>query len=132
MKNLMNLSFWYLLALYIMMSTTQENNLSLIDMCFNTNRSFCVLKKWVHSRIGQCVRLFVRPAVYTMTFERRVRSGWNFLHSLILTISRSNSKMRMIGQEMVELSKKLSSLIRSSLTGDTGIFFKKNILLIII
>ena len=34
--------------------------------------------------------------------------------------------MRMIGQEMVELSKKLSSLIRLSLRGDTGIFSKKN------
>jgi hypothetical protein len=26
------------------------------DISFESNRSFCVLKKWVHSRIGQCVR----------------------------------------------------------------------------
>ena len=32
------LEFLALISVVYMMSTTQENNLSLIDMCFNTNR----------------------------------------------------------------------------------------------
>ena len=32
------LEFVALISIVYMMSTTQENNLSLIDMCFNTNR----------------------------------------------------------------------------------------------
>ena len=32
-------------------------------------------------------------AVYTITFERRVRWRWNFLHSLVLIISRTSLKM---------------------------------------
>jgi hypothetical protein len=46
---------------------------------------------------------------------------------MISSISRSSSKMRMIRQEMAELSKKLSLLTRPSLGGGgegTGIFSK--------
>ena len=50
---------------------------------------FCVLKKWVHSKIGQCGR----PAVYMITPERLIRSSWNFYHSCISLICRSSSKM---------------------------------------
>ena len=83
--------------------------------------SFCVLKKWVHYRIGQCVR----PAVYTITLHNYIRLSWNFVHRIVSSISRSSSKMRMIRQEMTELSKKLSSLARPSLMEGTGIFFQK-------
>ena len=59
-------------------------------------------KKWVHSRIGQCVR----PSVYTITFERRVRSGWKFQRSSILIISRSSSKMSLIERALPDLLQK--------------------------
>ena len=81
---------------------------------------FCVLKKWVHYRIGQCVR----PAVYTITLHNYIRLRWNFVHRTISSISRSSSKMRMIRQEMAGLSKKLSLFTRPSLRG-TGFFFQK-------
>jgi hypothetical protein len=90
--------------------------------------SFCVLKKWVHSRIGQCGR----PAVKSITLHNYIRLSWNFVHRIVSSISRLSSKMRMIGQEMAELSKKLSLLTRPSLRGGTGIFSKKNIFLKII
>ena len=83
--------------------------------------SFCVLKKWVHSRIGQCVR----PSVYTITLHNYIRLCWNFVHRIVSSISRSSSKMRMIRQGLAELSKKLSLLTRPSLRGSTGIFFQK-------
>jgi hypothetical protein len=86
---------------------------------------FCVLKKWVHSRIGQCVRPSVRPSVYTITLHNYIRLSWNFVHRIVSSISRSSSKMRMIRQEMAELSKKLSLLTRPSLRGSTGICSKK-------
>ena len=86
---------------------------------------FCVLKKWVHSRIGQCVRPAVRPSVGTITFESLIQLSWNFVHRMISSISRSSSKMRRIRQEMVELSKKLSFLTRPPLRRGTGIFFQK-------
>ena len=82
---------------------------------------FCVLKKWVHSRIGQCVR----PSVYTITLHNCIRLSWNFVHRIVSSISRSSSKMRRIRQEIVELSKKLPFLSRPSLRGSTGIFSKK-------
>ena len=82
---------------------------------------FCVLKKWVHSRIGQCVR----SAVYTITLHNYIRLSWKFVHRIVSSISRSCSKMRMIRQEIAELSKKLSLLTRPSLRGSTGIFFQK-------
>jgi hypothetical protein len=71
------------------------------------------------------VRPSVRPSVYTITLHNCIRLSWNFVHRIVLSISRSSSKMRMIRQEMTELSKKLSSLTRPSLRGGTGIFFQK-------
>ena len=84
---------------------------------------FCVLKKWVHSKIGQ----YVRPAVYTITLHRLIGMSWNFVHMIVPWISWSSSKIRMIRQEMTELSRKLSILTRASLRvgGGTGIFQKK-------
>jgi hypothetical protein len=55
------------------------------------------------SRIGQCGR----PSVCTIIFERNVRLWWNFLHSLVSSISRSSSKMRSIGPQFLELSQKM-------------------------
>ena len=63
-----------------------------------------------------------RPAVNTITLHNYIRLSWNFVHRILLSIFRSSSKMRMIRQEMTELSKKLSSLTRPSLR---GIFFQK-------
>ena len=37
-KKFIELEFLALISIVYMMSTTQENNLSLIDVCFNTNR----------------------------------------------------------------------------------------------
>ena len=91
------------------------------ERILNNYQYFCVLKKWVHSRIGQCVR----PAVGTITLHNYIRLSWNFVHRIVSSISRSSSKMRMIHQEMAELSKKLSFLTRPSLRGNTGIFSKK-------
>ena len=82
--------------------------------------SFCVLRKWVHSEIGQCVR----PAVHTITLHNYIRLNWNFLHRIVSSISRSSSKVRRVRQEMAELSKKLSLLTRHSWAGVQG-FFKK-------
>ena len=66
---------------------------------------FSVLKKWVHY-YNRSVCPSGRPAVYTITFERRVRSWWNFLYSLVLSISRSSSKMSLIGRSLPELLQK--------------------------
>ena len=79
---------------------------------------FCILKKWVHSRIGQRVR----PAVYAITLHNYIRLNWNFLHRIVSSVSRSSSKMRRIRQEMAELSKKLSLLTRHSWAGVQGCF----------
>jgi len=73
----------------------------------------------------ESVSVSVRPSVYTITLHNYIRLCWNFVHSIVSSISRSSSKMRMIRQEMTELSKKLSSLTRPSLRGGTGIFFQK-------
>jgi hypothetical protein len=75
----------------------------------------------------EAVSVSGRPTVYTITLHNYIRLSWNFVHRFVSSISRSSSKMRMIGQEMVELSKKLSLLIRPSLRGGggTGIFFQK-------
>ena len=73
------------------------------------------------TRIGQCVR----PAVYTITLHNFIPLSWNFVYRIVSSISRSSSKMRMIHQEMAELSKKLSLLTGPSLRGGTGIFFQK-------
>ena len=108
---------------YFFLSITCVNNSFLIYLIVYF---FLVYTKSGYTtRIGQ----YVRPAVYTITFDKRVVSWWNFLHSLVLSISRSSSKMRMIGQEMPELSKKLSWLIEPSLRGSTGIFSKTNVFL---
>lgn len=40
---------------------------------------FYVLKKSVHSKIGQCVRL----TVYTLISEELIPSFWKILHSII-------------------------------------------------
>ena len=82
---------------------------------------FCVLKKWVHSRIGQCSR----PAVNTITFHSYIRLSSNFVHRIVSSISRSSSKMRRIRQEMAELSKTLSLLTRPPLRMVQGFFQKK-------
>ncbi len=102
------------------------------NLIFPSDDLFCVLKKWVHFRIGQCVRPSGRPSVYTITLHNCLRLSWNFVHRIVSSISRSSSKMRRIPQEMAELSKKLSLLTRPSLRGGTGFFFQKNIFLIII
>ena len=86
---------------------------------------FCVLKKWVHSKIDQYVRPSIRPAVHTITLPNYIRLSWNFVHRIVSSISRSSSKMRLFRQEMTELSKKLSSLTRTSLRGVQEFFFKK-------
>jgi hypothetical protein len=49
---------------------------------------FCVLKKWVHYRTGQCVR----PSVYTITLQRFIRLWWNFVHRIVLLESRSREE----------------------------------------
>jgi hypothetical protein len=64
---------------------------------------FFVLKKWGHYRIGQCVR----PSVYTITLQRLIRLGWNFVYRTVLLISRSSSKMRTIGPHLPELYQKM-------------------------
>ena len=84
-----------------------------------------VYSKSEYTKIGQCVRPSVRPSVYLITLHNYIRLIWNFVHRIVLSISRSSSKMRRIRQEMAELSKKLSFLIRPSLRGSTGIFEKK-------
>ena len=45
------------------------------------------------------VSVTVRPAVYTITPEKLIRSSWNFYHSFISSISGSSSKMSQIGPE---------------------------------
>ena len=65
------------------------------------------------------------PAVYTITLHNYIRVGWNFVHRIVSSISRSSSKMRMIREEMAELSKKLSLLTRPSLRRGTGFYFQK-------
>ena len=69
---------------------------------------FCVLKKWVHSKIGQYGRPAGRPAVYTITPEKLIRSSWNFYHSFISSISRSSSKMSRIGPEFTGFQQRVS------------------------
>jgi hypothetical protein len=54
----------------------------------NKNSAFCVLKKWVHSRIGQ----YGRPSVNTITLQRLIRLWWNFVHRTVLLISRSREE----------------------------------------
>ena len=94
----------------------------------NLMRCFLVYSKSEYTtKIGQCVRPSVRPSVYSITLHNYIRLSWNFVHRIVSSISRSSSKMRRIRQEMAELSKKLSFLIRPSLRGSTGIFSKKNI-----
>ena len=56
--------------------------------------------------VSVSVRPSVRPSVYTITFERRVRSRWNFLHSSGSLMSRSSSKMSLIGWALPELLQK--------------------------
>jgi len=88
---------------------------------------YCVLKKWVHSKIGQCVRPAgrpaVRPSVYTITLHNHIRLSWNFVHRFLWSISRSSSKMKRIRHEMTALSKKLSSIPEGGVQG----FFSKKI-----
>ena len=91
-----------------------------LSIFLDRSLSFCVLKKWVHSRIGQ----YVRPSLYTMTLHNSIRLNWNFVHRIVSSISGSSSKMRRIRQEMAELSKKLSLLTRTIPEGGTGIFSK--------
>ncbi len=49
---------------------------------------FCVLKKWVHYRIGQ----YVRPAVYTITLQGLIRLWRNFVQRTVSSISRSREE----------------------------------------
>jgi len=84
------------------------------------NFLYCVLKKWVHYRIGQCVR----PAVYTITLQGDIRLWWNFAHRIVSSTSRSSSKMRLIPQEIAELSQKLS-LFQHTMTQKRANFIRK-------
>jgi hypothetical protein len=56
----------------------------------------------------ESVSVAVRPAVNTITLQNYIRLSSNFVHRILSSISRSNSKMRRIRQGMTELSKKLS------------------------
>ena len=89
---------------------------------------FVYSKSEYTTKIGQCVR----PSVYSIILHNCIRLSWNLVHRIVSSISRSSSKMRRIRQEMAELSKKLSFLIRPSLRGSTGIFSKKHFFLRII
>jgi hypothetical protein len=51
-----------------------------VRLGLTSNANFCVLKKWVHSRIGQCVR----PSVYTITLEKLVRFLMKFCTQIYL------------------------------------------------
>ena len=68
-----------------------------------TVADFCVLKKWVHPKIGQyvqpAVRPAVRPSVNTITPEIMASQPSNFLHSIVTSISRSSSNMSRIRSE---------------------------------
>ena len=57
------------------------------DLFFDKN-SFCVLKKWVHYRIGQCVR----PSVNTITLHNYIRLSWKFVHRIVSSISREREE----------------------------------------
>jgi hypothetical protein len=81
----------------------------------------CVLKKWIHYKIGQCVR----PSIYTITLHNFIRVCWNFVHRIVSSISRSSSKIRMVRQEMAELSQKMSLHCWPLLRGVQGNFFIK-------
>jgi hypothetical protein len=83
-----------------------------------------VLKKWLHY-YNRSVCSSGWPSVYTITLHNYIRLSWNFVHIIVSSISRSSSKMRMIGWEMAELSKKLLSLAKPSLKEDTRFFQKK-------
>jgi glucan phosphoethanolaminetransferase (alkaline phosphatase superfamily) len=113
--------WWSVTAIIVIVTIFISNKITILNEC----RPFCVLKKWVHSRIGQCVRPSVRPSVYTITLHNYIRLSWNFVHRMVSSISPSSSKMRIIRQEMAELSTKLLLLTRPSLRGTTGIFSKK-------
>ena len=107
-----------------------DGKLFLLLLIFRSTKTlfYCVPKSEYSTKIGQCVQ----QSVYSITLHNYIRLSWNFVHRIVSSISRSSSKMRRIRQKMAELSKKLSSSIRPSLRGDTGIFFKKNIFLKII
>ena len=68
-----------------------------------TIKSVCV-------SVRPSVRPAVRPSVYTITLENMNRFWWNFLHRLISWISRSSSKMSMIGSAVFELYQKQNFL----------------------
>jgi hypothetical protein len=113
--------FYCFLLVSIMFSSLMFMYMSQLQLYYTV--AFCVLKKWVHSRIGQCGR----PAVNPITLHNHIQLSWNFVHRIVSSISRSSSKMRMIRQKMTELSKKLSSLTRPSLRGGVqGFCQKKN------
>jgi len=91
MWRLLFISYWLLKFSWIEMIIFHNTGVHLVY--------FCVLKKWGHYRIGQCIR----PSVHTITLQRLILLWWNFVHRTVLLISRSSSKMRMIGEDLPEL-----------------------------
>ena len=91
---------------------------------FSTRAFLCTQKV---STLIESVSMSVRPSVYTITRHSHIRLCWNFVHRMVSAISRSSSKMRMIREEMDELSKKLSLLTEPSLRGGGTGFFQKQI-----
>ena len=64
------LEFLALISIVYMMSTTQENNLSLIDMCFNTNRGSFYKRTMARIRFLQILK-YLRFHDGTDRMERR-------------------------------------------------------------
>ena len=85
--------------------------------------TFCVLKKWVHSRIGQ----YVRAAVYTITPEIMASQPSNFLYSIAPSISRSSSKISRIRSKFSDFRQATSWLSTDfSMKNEVPRIFSKN------
>ena len=83
---------------------------------------YCFLCTQKVSTLLKSVSVSVRPSVYPITSERRVRSWWNFLHSSVSSMPRSSSKIRGIREWVI---KKIVIFDQIIPEGEYGDFFRK-------